>query len=386
MAEKEIKNLKKAAERIQRACHKKEPIVLYGDADLDGTTSVIILKETIKNLGGIVKAVHFPDREEEGYGLTEISLKALQPHAPALLITLDCGIGNIKEVGTAKKMGFEVIIIDHHEVLDTVPEADIIVDPKQQGDVYPFKQLANVGLTFKLAEQLLQERLTDTVRKNFLELVALATIADMMPREDENEEMIREGLYEIKTSWRPGLQVLFELEPFRYLDLIEQVYKVNSLLNIRDVKHQLPTSFRMLTCTSKEEAQALAEQLLEKGRARKIRIRDITQEVEDRMARTPSSPIVFEGSRSWELILLGVVASIITKKYQRPIFLYTKKEHESQGSIRTSSGYNVVEAMKSCSKNLITYGGHPQAAGFRIENKYLDEFEECLVEYFASQD
>ena len=126
----QIKNLKKAAERILKAIKRKERIILYGDADLDGISSVIILKETINSLGGKVSAVYFPDREIEGYGITEIGLRDLKKHTPALLIAVDCGIGNFKEVKLAKKLGFEVIIVEHHEVLDRLPQAEIIVNPK----------------------------------------------------------------------------------------------------------------------------------------------------------------------------------------------------------------------------------------------------------------
>ena len=140
----EIKNLKKAADRIKKAIKSKEKIILYGDADLDGTSSVVILEETIKNLGGKVTTAYFPDREKEGYGLNEKALDYLKPIAPALIITVDCGIGNFKEVKIAKKIGFEVIVIDHHEPLDSLPEASIVVDPKQKG-ILPILNLTGGG-------------------------------------------------------------------------------------------------------------------------------------------------------------------------------------------------------------------------------------------------
>ncbi|MBZ9577576.1 DHH family phosphoesterase [Patescibacteria group bacterium] len=390
----EIKNLKKTANRILKAIKSKEKIIIYGDADLDGVTSVIILKESIKNLGGEITAIYFPDREKEGYGINEKALKYLSKKVPALplttfpgkavrglLLVLDCGIGNFKEVKIAKKLGFEVIIIEHHEILDKVPEASIVVDPKQKGDKYPFKQFATVGIIFRLAKLLLKEGMTENLRKNFLELTAMATIADMMPRIDENEEMIREGLSFLKTSWRPGIQALFELEPFKSLTLLQQVYKVNSLLNIRNIENRLPAAFRLLTASSKKEAEKLASKLLENNVQKRKRIKEITAEVEEKVLGREAEAIIFEGSPDWELILLGVVAAIISQKYQRPVFLYKKDKTESQGSIRAPAGFNTVEAMKNCSKNLITYGGHPQASGFKIKNEDLEEFKECLIEY-----
>jgi len=379
----EIKNLKKTAKRILKSIKSKERIVIYGDADLDGVTSVIILKECIKNLGGEITAIYFPDREKEGYGINEEALHYLKKYAPALFLALDCGIGNFKEVKIAKKLGFEVVIIDHHEILEKLPEASIIVDPKQKGDKYPLKQLATVGIIFKLAENLLKERMTESLRRNFLELVAMATIADMMPRVGENEEMILEGLNSLKSSWRPGIQVLFELEPFKSLTLIQQVNKVSSLLNIRDVENRLPAAFRFLTASDKKEAEKLSERLLEKGFQKRERIKEIITEVEEKISGKETNPVIFEGSPEWEIILLGVAASIISQKYQRPVFLYKKKKEESHSSARAPAGYNLVEAMKGCSEDLITYGGHPQAAGFRIKNENLEKFKDCLINYFS---
>ena len=150
-----IKNIEKAAERIRQAAINKERIILYGDSDLDGIASVVILEETIKNLSGEVCAVIFPNREEDGYGINMRALEFLKDKSPALFITLDLGISNIKEVELANKMGFEVIIIDHHQILDSLPAAKIIIDPNQEGDTYYFKELCNAGLTFKLCEEIL---------------------------------------------------------------------------------------------------------------------------------------------------------------------------------------------------------------------------------------
>lgn len=377
----EIKNLKKAANRILKAIKNKEKIIIYGDADLDGVSSVIILEESIKNLEGETAAIYFPDREKEGYGITEHGLDYLKKHAPALLVVLDCGIGNFKEIKIAKKLGFEVILIEHHEVLDKLPEADIIVDPKQEGDKYAFKQFATVGIAFRLANLLLKKQMSESLRKSFLELVAMATIADMMPRIDENEEMIAQGLNSVRTSWRPGIQALFELEPFKSLTLIQQVYKTNSLLNIRNVENRLPAAFRLLTVSDRKEAGELVEKLLEKSIEKKKKIKEIIEEIEDRISRKNDN-IIFEGDSGWELILLGVAASILSQKHQRPVFLYRKDKDDSQGSIRAPAGFNVVESMKACSRCLITYGGHPQAAGFGVKNKKLEEFKECLIDYF----
>lgn len=381
----EIKNIGKAAERITKAVKNKENIVIYGDADLDGVTSVIILQEAIKNLGGKISAIYFPNREVEGYGITETGLNFLKDKAPALFVAVDCGIGNFKEIAKAGKMGFETIIVDHHEVLDKLPNAKIIVDPKQKKDFYPFKGFAAVGIVFKLSEVLLKNQFPEILRKNFLELVALATIADMMPQIHENKMMIEDGLSYIKSSWRPGIQVLFNLKQIKSLDLIHKVYKIISLLNVRDVENGLPAAFRVLTALEKKEAEKLAARLYKKGILRKEKTEKMIDEIEKRISKKEAGSVIFEGDSDWEEAFLGISESIISQKYDKPVFLYKKLEKESQGGIRAPSGFNVVEAMKTCSKYLLTYGGHPQAAGFRVKNENLNKFKECIIKYFAGK-
>lgn len=378
---KEIKNLKKVATRILKAIKKKEKIIIYGDSDLDGVTSVIILKECIKNLGGENLKIYFPDREKSGYGINEKTFKRLKNEAPALFITLDFSIEVSKELDQAKKMGFETIVIDHHDISNKNPNADIFVNPKQKGDGYSFKLLANVGIVFRLAKLLFKGKMPDSLRKDFLELAAMATIADMMPRIDENEEIIIEGLASLGESWRPGIQALLSLESLESLTLIQQVIKINSLLNIRDIENDLPGSFRLLTISSLEEAGKMVEKLLEKSIIKKRKIKNIIEQIEQRISRNKDN-IILEGDSDWELILLGVAAAILAQKYQRPVFLFRKDKNDSQGSIRAPKGLDVVEAMKSCSKILVNYGGHPQAAGFRIKNKNIEKFRESLIDYF----
>jgi len=374
----EIKNLNKVAKRIFKAIQNKEKIVLYGDADLDGVSSVIILKETIKNLGGKVTALYFPDREKEGYGISKEGLNSFKRFSPALLITLDCGIGNFKEIKLAKKLGFEVIIIDHHEILDKLPEAKIIIDPKQKGDRYPFKEFATAGIVFKLSEILLATKISQKLRKNFLELVAIATLADMMPQIDENKTFIIEGLSSLEESFRPGLRAFFQTSFLKNYNLFQKVSKIISILNVRDVDNNLPAAFRLLTNSSLEKAKEIIKRLSEKNKWRKERIRDIIEEVEIRLSQKEKE-IIFEGGENWDFTLISPVASILAKKYKKPAFIFKKLEKESQGTVRVPLGIDSVALMKKCKKYLITYGGHPRASGFRIKNENLEKFENCLT-------
>ncbi len=374
----EIKNLGKAAKRIKKAIINHERIILYGDTDLDGVSSVIILKETIKNLGGEISAVYFPDREIEGYGITKKGLAELKKITPALLIVLDLGIGNFQEVELAKKMGFEVIIIDHHEVLDKLPGAKIIVDPKQKEDKYPFKGLANTGIVFKLSEVLLGQQMTESLRENFLQLTALATVADMMPKESENLEFINSGLKSLEKSWRPGIRAFFAITLDFDEEPSQKISKIISLLNVRDVKDSLPASFRLLNSSSVEEAKELIEKLIEKNRFRRENIDETVAEIERRLEEKAIS-IIFEGDSGWDFTLISAVASILCHRYKKPTFIFKILEKEAQGTVRTPTGTNSVTLMKKCQKYLITYGGHPQASGFRIKSENLEKFKDCLI-------
>lgn len=374
-----IKNLKKASNRILRAIKDKERIILYGDADLDGATSVIILKETIKNLGADISAIYFPDREIEGYGITKPALDHLKELSPALLIALDCGIGNFKEIKIANEIGIEVIVVDHHKVLDKLPPASIIVDPKQKGDKYPFKDLAAVGVAFKLSELLLKEKMTEILRKNFLELVALGTIADMMPQVEDNKIFIEEGLYHLENSWRPGVKAFFGADFLEDYNLHEKVSKMISILNVRDVKNKLPASFRILTMSSFERAKEMIPELLEKSRQRKEKIGEAVRLVKGKILGK-KEPIIFEGDDEWDFTIISPVASIMCKNFAKPTFIFKKLNKESQGTVRVPSGMDGVVLMEKCKGCVITYGGHPMAAGFRIKNKNLEKFKQCLIE------
>lgn len=377
---KEIKNITEAADRILTAIGKKERIIVYGDADLDGVTSVIICKESIENLGGRAVSVYFPDREKEGYGINKTALKKLEKFAPALILAVDLGIGNFEEIKIAKKLGFDVVVVDHHEILDGLPEADVIVDPKQSSDPYPFKFLCAAGLCFRLAEKLFKNKMSRNLRESFAELAALATLADMMPREFENIDIIEEGLETVSNSFRPGLRAFFKTD---VLDLESdnfnrRITKIISVLNIRDMKNGIPAAYKLLCAETMPQAQKMIREFLLINRERRDKIKSVADEIEMSIEEK-DEPIIFEGSRDWELNLLGTIASIICQKYGKPTFIYKILEQESQGTVRSTDEIDSVALMKNCKDLLITYGGHPKASGFRVKNENLDKLKACLI-------
>jgi len=377
MKKNKIKNLKEAGERIKQAVQKKERIVLYGDSDLDGISSVVILEEAIKSLGGKIDSAFFPDREKDGYGINLKALEMLKDKAPALFITLDLGISNVKEVDIANEMGFEVIIVDHHETLVGIPNASIIVDPKQESDDYLFKGLANVGITFNLCEELLGDKISQNLRNSFLELTALGTIADMVPQVEQNQKIIEEGLRSLRTTFRPALQAFSDI-----LGLDGSLLKIISALNAAESVDFQNESYKLLTSSDLSECKEIVQKLINKNKDKQQQVQNVLQEVERRMLQKPDEEIIFEGDPAWKLVLAGSVASILCNKYQKPIFIFKRGDKESCGSVRNPKGTNSVEAMKTCSDFLLTYGGHAQASGFRVKNEDLDKFRNCLNVFF----
>lgn len=378
---KEIKNLKKVAERIKKAIDSKERIVLYADADLDGTASLLILEEAIKNLGGEITEVYFPDRQKEGYGLNEKALKYLKEKAPALLILLDCGISSFQEIEMANKMGFEIIVIDHHKVLGKLPKASLIVDPKREDDEYPFKELCTAGIVYYLAKELLGKRLEGFLDQSFLELVALATLADMMAEKEDNKIFIERGISTLSESFRPGIKVFYDISEEKPTNSKELAFKIISNLSAGEVKNHLTDIYRLLKETDKISASLIAKELIEKNRRKHQLIEEIVQEIEERVGNK-EEVIIFEGDSSWPVALLGPIATKIQSIFKKPTFIYFKGEEESRGAVRVPKGIDSVEAMRHCEKLLKTYGGHPPASGFSIENKNLEKFKDCLIKYF----
>jgi single-stranded-DNA-specific exonuclease len=381
----EIKNITQAARRLLSAVSNKERIVLYGDSDPDGVSSVLIMEEAIQLLGGEKPVTYFPDRETEGYGINKRALRILKKYAPALFITFDCGITNAKEVEIAKKMGFTVMIVDHHEMPQIIPQA-LIVNPKQKGDRYPFKFFAGAGLAYKLAQKMFSLARKSYAPERFLGLVALATIADQMPLEQDNEKLVREGLAALPYTKREVLRALMKLTGFSPSEGAGQFrQKMLPPLTIWRAKRHKNPLYSFLKEQSPKKAQNIAKALLQDAEKKKEIMRKIFEEADGRVAFS-KEPIIFEGDTSWPLIFTGAIASRLCNKYKKPVFLYRKSKRESVGAVRTPQGLNCVKAMERCRKLLLTYGGHPAAGGFRAKTKDLEKLRACLTMYFRDLD
>ncbi len=389
-----IKNIDKAAKRIIQAVENGEQIIIFGDSDLDGVSSMVITKETIDNLVSILpqeKKNSFPTvlafspvRRNEGYGLNSKALEFIKSKVDrGLIVTMDCGITNFKEVDIANAGGFSVVIVDHHKQIGSLPNAEIIVDPKQEGDDYPFKEYCNAGLAFKLAEEILEDKMSSMLRDSFLELVALATISDMMPEVGENEEWIKAGLEKIETSQRPSLMAIFSLsDPMDFYSKRDMILKINSALNSPTITDHIPKPYSFLIESDLDKAKITAKELFEESRQKQRGIADLTDTIEGMVSSKPPSSIVFEGSPDWEPEYLGSTASRLTNMFNRPVFIYCKGEEFSRGTVRLPKGLDAVKSMESCKELLEMFGGHAPAAGFTVKNENLEQFKKCLERYF----
>ncbi len=381
-----IKNLKKVKERILKAKESKEKIVIYADSDMDGVGSAIILDEIFKYHGfeNEIK-IYFPDRESEGYGLNEIAIENLKDFGPALIFTLDCGIGNIKEIKEIKKYGFDVIIIDHHQILNGMPSAEIIVDPHQEGETYPFHEFANAGLMYKLAEIMIDDK--DKL-EDLIFISALATIADRVPVEEDNKEIIQSGMKVWDKTNRLGFNMLVEATGFTYEGIEELHFKITGPLNSSDRIGHINMTYILLTSNSKKECDKIIEHLLLKS-ARKAQAKiNIVNDVMDRINSGEDFPpdFVFEGSTDWDSVAIGSAASEILNRVGRPVFLYKMSDTDSLGSARLPKGLNGVKALGSAKDYLITYGGHPVACGFKLLNKNQDRVRELLSKFYRTHE
>ncbi len=377
----EIKNLKKAVQRIKRAVKDNENIVLFSDADLDGAASLIILEEALKSCGNGIKFRCFPDREEEGYGLSKNALALIKKFAPGLLVLADCVPGNPAETEQVRSLGFDLVILDHHEIIEK-PAGGILVNPKQPGDDYPFKFFAAGGLCFKMTEFLFKKNTPVGLRESFLELVALATLADKMPETDDNELFIRQGLKTLPFSSRPGLKIFFKKFPLEDFSLKEIVQKIIAVLQISETKEYLTETYRLLGASREDEAEKMLEVLLKKSAERQEAIKALIELFEEQIS--PDAPFIFLGGEI-PFYLTGALSGRISGKHKKPAFVFAEKNGLVRGSVRAENGINTVEALKFCRQHLVVFGGHPPASGFTCKKENLENLKECLKKYFNNQ-
>lgn len=371
-------DMQKAVDRINEAIENEERILVYGDYDADGITSTVLLVETLISMGANVSS-YIPNRFEEGYGPNKEAFTKIIDSGITLIITVDNGIAGVEEIDLANELGCDVIVTDHHKIQDTIPNAYAIIHPEHPEGNYPFKKLAGVGVAFKLAHALLE------IFPDFLlDLVAIGTIADMVSITDENRIFVKQGLELINEDPRIGLKMLLELSGID-TKIDEQTVgfyiapKLNSIGRMDSAKLGLT----FLMAEEPVTARALAEQIEQYNIQRKQVTEDIVKDVISKIENSEKKQKnVIMVSGEYHEGVLGIVASNIVEKYQKPVFIMNEKEGVLKGSARSIFDFNIYVAMNKISDLFLAFGGHTLAAGFSFEKSNFEKIEEFLDNEF----
>ena len=371
-------DMQKAVDRINEAIENEEKILVYGDYDADGITSTVLLVETLISMGANVSS-YIPNRFEEGYGPNKEAFTKIIDSGITLIITVDNGIAGVEEVDLANELGCDVIVTDHHKIQDTIPNAYAIIHPEHPEGNYPFKKLAGVGVAFKLAHALLE------IFPDFLlDLVAIGTIADMVSITDENRIFVKQGLELINDDPRIGLKMLLELSGID-TKIDEQTVgfyiapKLNSIGRMDSAKLGLT----FLMAEEPVTARALAEQIEQYNIQRKQITEDIVKDVISKIENSEKKQKnVIMVSGEYHEGVLGIVASNIVEKYQKPVFIMNEKKGVLKGSARSIFDFNIYVAMNKISDLFLAFGGHTLAAGFSFEKSNFEKIEEFLDNEF----
>ena len=375
--------MRAAVARILAALDSRERIVLFGDYDVDGVTSLALLAEMLRGYGA-APDLFLPLRMEEGYGLSRDSVeRCLEQHRPQLLIAIDCGTASAGEIAELKSRGVDVVVLDHHEPKSQLPDCVAIVNPKADSDS-PFHYLCSVGIVFKLCHALLKTRpLPEFDLKSKLDLVALGTVADIVPLVEENRVLVQRGAIEIGCTSRVGLRKLMQIAGVRLPILPDDIgYRLGPRLNAAGRLSTAEKSLRLLLTNDEDQAAALAIELDQQNRARQEVEKEILAAaivtIEKQFDAMRDAAIV-AGARGWHPGVLGIVASRIARKYHRPtIVIGFDETGVGKGSGRSIEGLNLVDALTRCAATLEKFGGHEMAAGLALHEENLSKFAEAF--------
>lgn len=379
----EILGLGEAIQRISYAIRAQELIAVYGDYDVDGVTATAILTLALEMMGANVRP-YIPNRFDEGYGLNLDAINSLKDENVSLIITVDCGIRSPVETEYANAIGIDVIISDHHQPGNQIPDALAIVNPKRQGDSYPDKDLAGVGLAYKIIDGLIPYMEARHINSDaFLDLVALGTIADLAPLTGENRYLVRNGLKVLRNTQRQGLlslMVVAGVKPEK-ITATDISFAIGPRLNASGRLDSALASLNLLTTQNVFEAGRLAQQLEIQNRDRQR----ITKEIQ-----SMAEALAFEDNKDAMLLfachpdfnpgVVGLAASRLSETYYRPAIVAHIGETETRGSCRSIREFHITEALDECQDILVRHGGHAAAAGFTVENSKLPELKTRLLE------
>lgn len=375
-----LTGMDRAVGRIVEAIQHREKIIVYGDYDVDGVSATVLLVEVIRRLGGSVDK-YIPDRFDEGYGLNCEALEILAASEVQLVITVDCGIRSPVEAARASDLGMDLIISDHHHPRGEVPAAFAVVCPKQEGDTYPNKEISGVGLAYKIADALIEQFPDqDAESTGWLDLVALGTVADVVPLIGENRVLVRKGLEVIRTGNRLGLRMLANIAgiDIQKVNSTDIGFKLGPRLNASGRLDTAESAYRLLISTDTNEAGEEAKQLDSLNYQRQKLTAESVIKAGEKLVQSSNGAILFAADETFSEGIVGLIASKLTEAHYRPSIAGTIQEETIRASCRSIREFHITQALDECTDLLVRHGGHAMAAGFTIRREKLDKFLERL--------
>ena len=384
-----LKDLPDAVQRIRLAIRRRECIAIYGDFDVDGVTSSVVLSKVLDALGARYIS-YIPHRIDEGYGLNKQAIKLLHDKGCSLLVTVDCGIRSVEEVAYARHLGMDVVLTDHHSIGAGLPPANAVVNPKREDDRYPFKDLAGVGVSYKLAQGLLRaERNVPLHRgkaglgeEDLLDLVALGTVADIVPLLGENRYLVTKGLERLNDPRRPGLVAMMEEAGVKLGQVTAMTigFVLGPRLNAAGRLDTARLSYELLYTERMERAVELAAQLGALNRQRQEKTRRSTDKAREQIIEgDPDAPILLVSSPEFHRGIVGLIASRLAEEFYRPALVARREETFTYGSARSIPAFHITHALDRVKHLLHRYGGHAAAAGFTVRTDRLDDLKNALL-------
>jgi len=374
-----MSGMDQAVERLQAAVLSGENIVIYGDYDADGVTATALLVDVLRRIGASV-GHYIPNRFEEGYGLNHDALTKIRERGGELVITVDCGVRAIDEIEHAVSLDLDVIVTDHHQPGACLPPALAVINPSQRGDSYPFKELAGVGVAYKLA-QALSQRLGEPEPTESLDLVAIGTVADIVPLYGENRQLVRMGLEQLNHTQRLGLRAIIETigYEFGHLNTTTIGFGIGPRLNAAGRLDSAERAFNLLMANEEMEAKHLANQLEEINRERQRITREMVEQARTQVVdKDPPPLLIIAIDPGFNQGVIGLTASRLVEEFYRPSIVASYGEKVIRGSARSIPEFHITEALDECEELLERYGGHSAAAGFSVRNERFDEFKQRI--------
>lgn len=380
-------DMKIAVDRILEAMSKKEKIIIYGDYDVDGITSITVLKQFLEDRG-IEVGQYIPNRLNEGYGLNKKAIEEIVKQKYTLMITVDCGISGVEEVEYANSLGIETIITDHHEQGEEIPNALAVVDAKRKDNKYPFNQLAGVGVVFKLIQALgICLGLEEKEYLKYLDLVCVGTISDIVPLVDENRVIAKLGLKLVQVTKNIGLKTLLDTVGYKKIDSITISFGVAPRINACGRMGFQNEALDLFLTKSEKEAMEISDRLNEYNRERQDTEKKIFSEALQKIEKSEKDkPCIILGSENWHHGVIGIVASKVTDMYFKPNILICFEDGIGKGSGRSVPGFDLHEALSKCDKYVEKFGGHSMAIGITVTQDNFNKFKEEFEEYTKNSD